>query len=333
MTDGMGRQCSQRDPGALGSLRSPSYWPARRPSVPTARPRRAASTRCAAGNRGAYGVARSSYGAASSHTSVAEAALTNTCRRGMNAPMPATSASGEGSRGSLAADEPVFDESTAEGLAADVLGEEPSGSERLEAFSDGIMAIAITLLILDVRLPSGQSNQSLLVQLGSLWPSYLAYLDSFLTLGVVWVCHHAFFRRIRHVDVWLMWANLVLMAVVAFYPFPTAVLSAHIRDGGASAKVATAFFALIATVQACAWLLMWAAVRHRPGLLKQCYDASYARVETRLGWIGVAVFSACTALALVAPWLALGVYLLTVLGFGATSNGWHTVVRRQRPHA
>jgi uncharacterized membrane protein len=219
--------------------------------------------------------------------------------------------------------EPATDKPT-----TDELAEELSGSARVEAFSDGIMAIAITLLILDVRLPSGQRNQPLLTQLGRLWPSYLAYLDSFVTIGVVWMCHHAFFRRIRHVDVWLMWANLVLMSVIAFLPFPTAVLSAHIGQGGTSAKVATAFFGLVATLQAVAWLLMWAAVRHRPALLKPCYDASYARVENRLGWIGVGVFSGCTALALVAPWLALGVYLATVVGFGTTVNGWHAVVGR-----
>jgi uncharacterized membrane protein len=144
------------------------------------------------------------------------------------------------------------------------------------------------------------------------------------------MCHHAFFRRIRHVDVWLMWANLVLMAVIAFLPFPTAVLSAHIGDGGRSAEVAASFFGLVATAQACAWLLMWAAVRHRPGMLKEGYDASFARVENRLGWIGVAVFSTCTALALVAPWAALLLYLAAVVGFGATVNGWHATVQRPR---
>jgi len=220
------------------------------------------------------------------------------------------------------------DERPAGGPPTDELGAGPSGAGRLEAFSDGIMAIAITLLILDVRLPPGHPDQSLLTRLVRLWPSYLAYLDSFVTIGVVWMCHHAFFRRIQHVDVWLMWANLVLMSVIAFLPFPTAVLSAHIGQGGTSAKVATAFFGLVATLQAVAWLLMWAAVRHRPALLKPCYDASFARVENRLGWIGVAVFSGCIALALVAPWLALGVYLAAVVGFGATVNGWHALAGR-----
>jgi uncharacterized membrane protein len=195
------------------------------------------------------------------------------------------------------------------------------------------MAIAITLLILEVRLPSSEHDRPLPAQLVGLWPSYLAYLDSFLTIGVVWMCHHAFFRRIRHVDVWLMWANLVLMAVIAFLPFPTAVLSAHIGDGGTSAKVATAFFGLVATLQAGAWLLLWAAVRHRPAMLKEGYDASFARVENRLGWIGVGVFGGCTAVALVAPWPALVIYLAAVIGFGVTVNGWHATVRRPRSRA
>jgi hypothetical protein len=92
--------------------------------------------------------------------------------------------------------------------------------------------------------------------------------------------------------------------------------------------VATAFYGIVATLQAGAWLLMWAALRHRPAMFEAGYDASFARVESRLGWIGVAAFAACAAIGLVAPWVSLGLYVIVVIGFGVTVNGWHATARR-----
>ncbi|WP_405484961.1 TMEM175 family protein [Nocardia sp. NBC_00511] len=85
----------------------------------------------------------------------------------------------------------------------------PLNASRVEAFSDGVMAIAITLLVIDIRLPESQGD--LLKQLLGLWPSYLAYLGSFGTIGVIWLSHHAFFARIRQVNGLLQVGNLLVL--------------------------------------------------------------------------------------------------------------------------
>ena len=203
-----------------------------------------------------------------------------------------------------------------------------SSTTRIETFSDGVMAIAITLLILDVRLPD--DGGSLLHQLGRLWPSYVGYADSFFTIGVIWLCHHAFFGRIRHADALLQWGNLALLMTVAFIPFSTSVLSAHIASGGWDARIAAALYGAVATLQAAAWLIMWAAVRRRPELFERGYDAAFARVESRLGWIGVVAFGLCALLGLWAPFVSLTVYVLAVAGYGITSSGWHHTAERVR---
>jgi TMEM175 potassium channel family protein len=113
----------------------------------------------------------------------------------------------------------------------------PSEKARVEAFSDGVFAIAITLLILEIRLPheTYSSAQALTGSLGSLWPSFLAYVASFATILVTWINHHGLFHMIHRVNRPLLFANGFLLLVVTFIPFPTAVIAAHLTGDGASA--------------------------------------------------------------------------------------------------
>ncbi len=109
------------------------------------------------------------------------------------------------------------------------------GPERLEAFSDGVFAIAITLLVLEIRVPSAAQLASpgeLLGALGALWPSYLGYALSFVAVGIMWANHHNLFRHIAFVDHGLILANLFLLLGVGFVPFPTALLAATLGQPG-----------------------------------------------------------------------------------------------------
>ena len=196
-----------------------------------------------------------------------------------------------------------------------------SSSTRTETFSDGVMAIALTLLVLDLHVPAGRGH--LLSELVHAWPAYLAYADSFVTIGVIWLCHHAFFSRIRHVDALLQWGNLALLMTVAFIPFSTSVLSTHLPAGGWDARVATAFYGLVAAVQASTWLVMWAAIRRRPHLFEEGFDAAFARSESRLGWAGVIVFGLCAGIGLLAPLASLSLYVIAIGAYGVTANGLH----------
>jgi uncharacterized membrane protein len=101
---------------------------------------------------------------------------------------------------------------------------------RVEAFSDGVFAIAITLLILAVGIEQALRTGNLADQLLELWPAYIAYAASFLTIGLMWVNHHAVFRQFARVDRPLLLLNILLLMLIAFVPFPTRVVADHARS-------------------------------------------------------------------------------------------------------
>src|SRR5450631_832802 len=105
-------------------------------------------------------------------------------------------------------------------------------ASRLEAFSDGVFAIAITLLVLNLKVPPHDlpEGQTLLQALGHEWAAYEAFLISFATVGVMWISHHRLFTHIRRVDHGLLVLNTLLLLGVTVVPFPTALLAAHRED-------------------------------------------------------------------------------------------------------
>lgn len=133
--------------------------------------------------------------------------------------------------------------------------QEDLGLERLVFFSDAVFAIAITLLVLEIRLPALEgavSDAALRSALLALWPRFLSFLISFLVVAVFWVGHHRRFRFIRRYDSRLIWLNLLLLMSVAFVPFPTSILGEY------GNRTATIFYALtiawIGLVQLGLWL-------------------------------------------------------------------------------
>jgi uncharacterized membrane protein len=111
-------------------------------------------------------------------------------------------------------------------------------SKRAEAFSDGVFAIAITLLVLDLRLPPAEGH-SLTWQLLHEWPAYFAYVVSFLTIGIMWMNHHSIMGNITRVDRPLLVLNLFLLMGVVAIPFPTAVVAEHLLGSGGAAAAVT----------------------------------------------------------------------------------------------
>jgi len=110
------------------------------------------------------------------------------------------------------------------------------GKGRTEAFSDGVFSIAITLLILEIKVPPfiGQSNQELAWALFSLWPSFFAFVGSFATILVLWINHHGLFTLAEHATPEFLFANGFLLLLVIFLPFPTALLARHLTGPGAN---------------------------------------------------------------------------------------------------
>jgi len=207
----------------------------------------------------------------------------------------------------------------------------PTG--RVEAFSDGVMAIAITLLVLDLKVPPPEATASggLVNALIERWPSYVAYLAAFLTIGIIWLNHRTLVDRIARFDARLHWLNLMLLLGVATLPWPTSLVADYVLRGGPDASAATALYGAMATLMALPWGFFWRHLADKPELLEPGYDADYARREFRRGFVGLPIYIAATLVALVAPILALVLFLAIAILYAVTSQG--VSVNRSTPTA
>src|SRR5215216_7123877 len=131
-----------------------------------------------------------------------------------------------------------------------------SDTTRLEAFSDGVIAIAITLLVLEIRVPEeAESAEALWAGLRDLWPAYLGYLISFATIGIMWANHHTIFRLISRTSHYLILTNLLFLLCLAFLPFPTALLTHTL--GHADERVGIIVYSGAFLVTPLAYNLLW----------------------------------------------------------------------------
>jgi len=165
---------------------------------------------------------------------------------------------------------------------------------RLEAFSDGVLAIAITLLILEVRPPTVEEGlaRALLDQ----WPRYVSYVVSFLTVGIVWVNHHALFARINRVTRPLLFLNLLLLMAVSFLPFPTALLGEYLAAGHEQGTAAAVYSLNLGAINL-AFAVMWVYLIRRPDLVEAAWRAHLNRSLARSA-VGLAGYGAAAGLAL-----------------------------------
>ena len=183
---------------------------------------------------------------------------------------------------------------------------ESSNTARLEAFSDGVFAIAVTLLVLDLKVPDldidAVTNLQLRERLLRQWPAYAGFLSSFLTILIIWVNHHYLFKLIHRTDRAFMFLNGLLLLLVTFIPFPTSLLSRYIL----SAAAPTVAFMYSGTyfLLAMAFNLLWYSALRR-GLVN---DNGTKRVNfsgIRRGYlIGPALYGASTIIALFFPVLS-----------------------------
>lgn len=184
------------------------------------------------------------------------------------------------------------------------------GPGRLEAFSDGVLAIAITLLVLEIKVPHlavpGDAREALAALL-ALGPKFLSYLLSFLFIAVFWVNHHRFFRLIRHVDAGLLWLNMVLLLALSFIPFPTGMIGEYPRNA-----VALALFAIVLMLAGIAFNLMWRHAESRRLYHDGVAPASIARAKAR-GLVGPVLYALAAALAFVLPPAAWAIFIIVPL--------------------
>lgn len=158
---------------------------------------------------------------------------------------------------------------------------------RLVAFSDGVIAIAVTLLILEVRPPP--TTERLLHDLAALWPSYLAYVVTFMLIGQIWANHHVMFDQIRSADRLVLFLNTVLMMDVAFLPFTASLLAQALREGRGE-RVAVAVHGLTFELAAILFNIIWWHARQHRRLLVETIDSAAItaiarRFQLALAWI------------------------------------------------
>ena len=180
-------------------------------------------------------------------------------------------------------------------------------SRRLEAFSDGVFAVAITLLALNLAIGGpGPHQLTLAAKLAGHWPTFAAYAVSFATIGIIWVNHHALFKNFSEIDRALLFVNLLLLFFVVSIPFATSVIAAYLRAGGGDASLAAAIYQGVFEGMSISFtLLFWWAIRRKH--LQVAFTPDQARRATiRFGignlvyitGIGIAWVSAPASLAL-----------------------------------
>ena len=197
-----------------------------------------------------------------------------------------------------------------------------SDTDRSEAFSDGVLSITITLLVFQVTRPEYDPGR-LLNKLLAEWPSYVAFLASFLYVGVIWLNHRSVFARVRYRDLGLSWANLLVLMTSALIPFPTAVLSSAFQNGDpADARVAVALYAFVAGVMCLSWLVLFHYLRGRPRLLEPDVEPTFFSRECLRAWVGIVAYPlAGVAGWAVNPLIALLIFLALPIFYGITSEG------------
>lgn len=197
---------------------------------------------------------------------------------------------------------------------------------RLEAFSDGVIAVAITLLALDLTVPE-PGRVGLLTQLGDHWPQFAAYAVSFFSIGIIWVNHHARVSLIVVVDRTLLFLNLLLLLFVVLIPFATATMATYLTAGDENSHLAMAVYAVVLEGMALSFVAMfeWSLVEGRTHITVPVEQRRRARFRSG---IGAVIYAVVFAMAFISAPLALGLTALTAVYYmfaplpraGAESN-------------
>jgi uncharacterized membrane protein len=174
-------------------------------------------------------------------------------------------------------------------------------TNRLEAFSDGVFAVAITLLILEINVPGGEN---LWHQLKEEWPSFASFFVSFWVIGIIWVNHHGVIDHIKQADRGVLYLNLFVLMSVVLIPFSTALMAEHLKSG-ADENVAAAVYAGSFVLMAISFGVLWEYItRHREKLGVELTDEE-VRSRSRSFQIGNPIYALAVVVAFISPAIVL----------------------------
>jgi len=192
-------------------------------------------------------------------------------------------------------------------VADDEIGTEPSGisATRMEAFSDAVLAIAITLLVLDLGVrPPGSAVK----QFFNAWPSYLAYVVSFFTIGAAWLAHHSLTARLSRVNEVFLRLNLLFLLIVGFLPFPTRLMADSLNQGADAERLAAVVYGVTLMVIRLAFAVMDWYSRRAHLVVPTIPDPDLEAERKKLGFV-ISAYLFTIVLSLVAPLAAIVLYL------------------------
>ncbi|WP_158912779.1 TMEM175 family protein [Caulobacter sp. S45] len=197
---------------------------------------------------------------------------------------------------------------------------EAPGSQRLEAFSDGVMAIIVTITVFGLRPPDTADLPALL----QIWPKFATYAASFVFVAIVWVNHHSLVQSARVISTATLWSNIMMMFTMSFIPFATAYLSAHIRSPLPVAIYNGLFLSCLL------WFSVLSAsiARHRPR--EDEVSRQRDRQAARKNLIGMGLHLIAIPLAFVSTWTSLAI-VIAVSAFFAWPARWPAAVRGGEP--
>jgi uncharacterized membrane protein len=191
---------------------------------------------------------------------------------------------------------------------------------RLEAFSDGVFAVAATLLVLNVAVPIVNGQETLAHALGHQWPVYLAYATSFITIGIIWINHHAMISRLRSADHPILILNLLLLMWVALLPFATSLMTDYLRLGHGQHLALAIYAGMFLLMSISFATLNWFILFRRPKLLRDELSLADRRRIISRGVVGLVPYALAAALAVVSPYVTLAI-CMAVAVFYATPLG------------
>ena len=189
--------------------------------------------------------------------------------------------------------------------------------DRIVFFSDAVFAIAITILVLDIRVPYGLSPAELPAEVLGLWPKYLSYVVSFLVLAIYWQAHHRVFRPIRGYDGTLVWLNFLFLMAVAFLPFPTSLLGEYGREQVSVVNYAANAAVASLLLSAISW---YAGRGHR--LVPPDHDDEESKIRRLQGLAVPAVFLASIGVSFFSPMAAMYSWLLLAITDSIIRRVW-----------
>jgi uncharacterized membrane protein len=196
---------------------------------------------------------------------------------------------------------------------------EAKETSRIETFSDGVFAFAITLLVLYLKDPVTLGAGSLLQGLITQWPSFLAFVTSFMTILVMWVNHHNMFKYIKKIDTKFMFLNGFLLFFVVLIPFTTSLIAGNILSS--SAKTAAAIYAGALLLTSIVWYCLWRyAARKDSGLLEPSVKREHVKKITSQYNIGLTLYFIAFAAAYFSGLASFGMVLLIAVFFAVTAS-------------